>query len=78
MNSDGSPNEPNIAIGYAAGTGGGYGPEGVNGSRVFLPFGLDAATTPVMGSYDENTVAAEATSVWYQLPPATPPGPSSR
>ena len=63
------PNEPNVGIGYAAGTGGGYGPEGVNGSNVFLPFGLDPKRTPVMGSYDENTVAAKATSAWYQLPP---------
>ena len=54
-NSDGPVDKPNIGIGYAAGTGGGYGPEGVNGSRVFLPFGLDPARTPVMGSYDENT-----------------------
>ena len=71
VNSDGSPNEPNVGIGYAAGTGGGYGPEGVNGSRVFLPFGLDPKRTPVMGSYNENTVAAKATSAWYQLPPRT-------
>ncbi|GAA1677875.1 arabinosyltransferase B [Mycolicibacterium murale] len=70
-NSDGSPNKPNIGAGYQAGTGGGYGPEGVNGSRVFLPFGLDPDTTPVMGSFDENTVAAKATSVWYELPPRT-------
>ncbi|CAN5127793.1 arabinosyltransferase domain-containing protein [soil metagenome] len=70
-NSDGSPNKPNIGGGYQAGTGGGYGPEGVNGSRVFLPFGLDPETTPVMGSFDENTVAAEATSAWYELPPRT-------
>ncbi len=48
------PNKPNVGIGFAAGTGGGYGPVGVNGSRVFLPFGLDPARTPVMGSYDEN------------------------
>ncbi|MGV0792098.1 arabinosyltransferase domain-containing protein [Mycolicibacterium sp. XJ1819] len=75
VNSDGSPNEPNVGIGYAAGTGGGYGPEGVNGSRVFLPFGLDPARTPVMGSYDENTVAAKVTSAWYQLPPRTPDRP---
>ncbi|MDY6997779.1 MAG: arabinosyltransferase domain-containing protein [Actinomycetota bacterium] len=67
-NSDGPIDKPNIGIGYAAGTGGGYGPEGVNGSRVFLPFGLDPDTTPVMGSYDENTLAAKATSAWYQLP----------
>jgi arabinosyltransferase A len=70
-NSDGSPNKPNVGVGYQAGTGGGYGPVGVNGSTVFLPFGLDPETTPVMGSYDENTVAAEATSAWYELPPRT-------
>ncbi len=75
VNSDGSPNKPSIGIGYAAGTGGGYGPEGVNGSRVFLPFGLDPDRTPVMGSYDENDVAAEATSAWYQLPPRSPDRP---
>jgi len=74
-NSDGPVDKPNIGVGYAAGTGGGYGPEGVNGSRVFLPFGLDPDRTPVMGSYDENTVAAEATSAWYQLPPRTPDRP---
>lgn len=71
VNSDGSPNKPNVGVGYAAGTSGGYGPEGVNGSRVFLPFGLDPKRTPVMGSYNENTVAAKATSAWYQLPPRT-------
>jgi arabinosyltransferase A len=75
VNSDGSPNKPNIGIGFAAGTGGGYGPVGVNGSNVFLPFGLDPARTPVMGSYNENTVAAKATSAWYQLPPRTPDRP---
>jgi arabinosyltransferase A len=75
VNSDGSPNKPSVGIGYAAGTKGGYGPEGVNGSKVALPFGLDPARTPVMGSYKENTVAAKATSVWYQLPPRTPDRP---
>jgi arabinosyltransferase A len=75
VNSPGSPNEPNIGIGYAAGTGGGYGPVGVNGSNAFLPFGLDPKRTPVMGSYNENTVAAKVTSAWYQLPPRTPDRP---
>ncbi len=75
VNNDGSPNKPNVAVGFAAGTGGGYGPEGVNGSRVFLPFGLDPETTPVMGSFDENTVAAEAVSAWYELPPRSPDRP---
>lgn len=68
VNSDAPSDKPNVGIAYAAGTGGGYGPEGVNGSRVFLPFGLDPKRTPVMGSFGENTVAAKATSAWYQLP----------
>lgn len=80
VNSPGSPNEPNVGIGFAAGTGGGYGPTGVNGSNVFLPFGLDPKRTPVMGSYDEpgsenSGVAAKLTSSWYQLPPRTPDRP---
>jgi len=75
VNSDGSPNKPNAGVGFSAGTGGGYGPVGVNGSNVFLPFGLDPARTPVMGSYKENTVAAKATSAWYALPPRTPDRP---
>jgi arabinosyltransferase A len=75
VNSDGSPNKPNVGIGFSAGTGGGYGPVGVNGSNVFLPFGLDPARTPVMGSYKENTVAAKATSAWYALPARTPDQP---
>jgi len=75
VNSDGSPNKPNVGIGFAGGTGGGYGPVGVNGSTVFLPFGLDPKTTPVMGSYEENTVAAKATSAWYELPPRSPDRP---
>jgi arabinosyltransferase A len=75
VNSPGSPDKPNSGIGFSAGTGGGYGPAGVNGSRVFLPFGLDPARTPVMGSYGENTAAARATSAWYALPPRTPDRP---
>ena len=78
VNSDGPIDKPNIGIGYAAETGGGYGPEGVNGSRVFLPFGLDPDRTPVMGSYDENDVAAKLTSAWYQLPFAAGERPADR
>ena len=78
VNSDGNANEPVVGVGFAAGTGGGYGPEGVNGSNVFLPFGLDPDRTPVMGSYDENTVAAEVTSAWYQLPFAAGQRPADR
>jgi arabinosyltransferase A len=75
VNSDGDPDKPNVGIGFAAGTGGGYGPVGVNGSRVFLPFGLDPARTPVIGSYGENTIAAKVTSSWYRLPPRSPDRP---
>jgi len=71
VNSDASPNKPNAAMSDSAGTAGGKGPVGVNGSNVALPFGLDLARTPVMGSYGENTLAATATSAWYQLPPRT-------
>src|SRR5271170_6973989 len=69
VNSDASPNKPNAAMSDSAGTAGGKGPVGVNGSHAALPFGLDPARTPVMGSYGENSLAATATSSWYQLPP---------
>jgi arabinosyltransferase A len=75
VNSDASPNKPNAAMSDSAGTAGGKGPVGLNGSNVGLPFGLDPARTPVMGSYGENSLAATATSSWYQLPPRTPDRP---
>ncbi len=75
VNSDGSPNKAAVGIGFSGGTGGGFGPVGVNGSKVFLPFGLDPKSTPVMGSYKENTLAAKATSAWYELPPRSPDRP---
>jgi len=75
VNSDASPNKPNATMTDSAGTAGGKGPVGANGSHVALPFGLDPARTPVMGSYGENSLAATATSVWYQLPPRGPDRP---
>ncbi len=54
VNSDASPNKPNASITDSAGTAGGKGPTGVNGSQAALPFGLDPARTPVMGSYGET------------------------
>lgn len=70
-NADASPNKPSANQSDAAGTAGGTlpddAPDGVNGSRVALPFGLDPSVTPVLGSYKEQ-VAAHATSVWYRLP----------
>ncbi len=68
VNSDASPNKPNATMSDSAGTAGGKGPAGVNGSHAALPFGLDPARTPVLGSYGENSLAATATSAWYQLP----------
>jgi arabinosyltransferase A len=75
VNSDASPNKPNAAMSDSAGTAGGRGPVGVNGSPAALPFGLDPARTPVMGSYGENSRTATATSAWYQLPARTPDRP---
>ena len=52
-----------------AGTGGGTrGSEGVNGSHARLPFGLDPARTPVIGTNRTGAQRnAEATSAWYSL-----------
>jgi arabinosyltransferase C len=52
-----------------AGTGGGTTEQtGINGSTVALPFGLDPARTPVMGSYQEgDQQQATLTSQWYHL-----------
>ncbi|MFI1914776.1 arabinosyltransferase domain-containing protein [Nocardia sp. NPDC020380] len=75
-NTDGQTIGPAFAKGQNAGTGGGKGAEGVNGSTVALPFGLDPATTPVQGSYQNGVQQpAELTSSWYGLPAATPDSP---
>ncbi|WUD63114.1 arabinosyltransferase domain-containing protein [Nocardia sp. NBC_00511] len=67
---------PAFEKGQSAGTGGGKGAEGVNGSTVALPFGLDPAKTPVMGSYQDGVQQpAELTSNWYELPAATADSP---
>ncbi|WP_043646514.1 arabinosyltransferase domain-containing protein [Nocardia thailandica] len=58
-----------FAEGESAGTGGGKGAQGVNGSTVALPFGLDPATTPIQGSYQEGVQQpAHLESAWYGLP----------
>ncbi|MGW0045094.1 arabinosyltransferase domain-containing protein [Rhodococcus sp. NPDC003348] len=55
--------------GAGAGTEGGTGARGVNGSTVKLPFGLDPASTPVLGSYQSGVQEpALLTSSWYALP----------
>ncbi|MCU1644675.1 MAG: embB [Nocardia sp.] len=60
---------PAFEKGQNAGTGGGKGSEGVNGSTVALPYGLDPATTPVMGSWQDGVQQpATLISSWYKLP----------
>ncbi len=55
--------------GAGGGTTGGSGAETVNGSTVKLPFGLDPAVTPVLGSYQNGIQEpARLTSSWYALP----------
>ncbi|MFW0786231.1 arabinosyltransferase domain-containing protein [Gordonia sp. CPCC 206044] len=56
-----------ITGGLGAGTTGGTGPRTVNGSTVALPYGLDPATTPVLGSYGYPG-EARLTTGWYDLP----------
>lgn len=56
-----------IIGGLGAGTTGGNGPTTVNGSTHALPFGLDPATTPVLGSYG-FAANAYLTTGWYTLP----------
>ncbi|PXX13187.1 arabinosyltransferase domain-containing protein [Mycolicibacterium moriokaense] len=49
---------------------------GVNGSRARLPYGLDPARTPVMGSWRGGTQQpATLRSAWYRLPPPDQAGP---
>ncbi len=68
MHVGGSTSKPFAIIGgLGAGTTGGRGPETVNGSRAALPFGLDPAVTPVLGSFGHNA-NAYLTTGWYDLP----------
>ncbi|MBY6437316.1 arabinosyltransferase [Rhodococcus kroppenstedtii] len=58
--------------GQSSGTAGGVGAVGVNGSTAALPFGLNPASTPVLGSYQPGVqTPARAASSWYGLPAAS-------
>ena len=60
---------PSVSTGESAGTGGGSGAEGVNESTVALPFGLNPATTPVLGSFFTGPQRqANLETGWYVLP----------
>ncbi|GAA2061233.1 arabinosyltransferase domain-containing protein [Williamsia deligens] len=68
MNVAGIVQNPFNVVGGSAGTLGGNGPRTVNGSTVALPFGLDPARTPVLGSYGYDSGKASLTTDWYRLP----------
>jgi arabinosyltransferase B len=59
-NTDNQSVGPSFETGGSAGTSGGTGRVGVNGSTAKLPFGLDPSTTPVMGSYQEGVRPSRA------------------
>ncbi|MDI9916971.1 arabinosyltransferase domain-containing protein [Rhodococcus sp. IEGM 1379] len=68
-NTDNQSVGPTFATGSGAGTSGGTGKVGANGSTAKLPFGLDPAVTPIMGSYQAGVQEpASLISSWYQLP----------
>ncbi|WP_238420868.1 arabinosyltransferase domain-containing protein [Gordonia sp. 'Campus'] len=68
MNTSADLSKTFIVYGSNPGTTGGTGPRGVNGSTAALPFGLDPATTPVLGSNETSTGQATLTTGWYRLP----------
>ncbi len=64
------------ATGEAGNEGGTTVVNGINGSRTQLPYGLDPARTPVLGSYRTGIQAPAALrSAWYRLPPRDKAGP---
>ncbi|HEX9832697.1 MAG TPA: arabinosyltransferase domain-containing protein [Mycobacterium sp.] len=68
--------EAEETAGEAGTEGGTTAAAGVNGSRARLPYGLDPATTPVMGSWRGGTQQPAALrSAWYRLPPRDEAGP---
>ncbi len=62
--------DPDLLIANSGGTGGGVTARpGINGSHAELPFELDPARTPVLGSYDaQEQTPSTLTSGWYRLP----------
>lgn len=74
VDSDGGSQE---ATGQETGTTGGIrATQGVNGSTARLPFDLDPAEVPVMGSWRQGAQQpAELSSAWYELPEATEEAP---
>jgi arabinosyltransferase C len=69
--------EADETAGEAGTEGGTTAAAGINGSRARLPYGLDPATTPVLGSWrgGSQQQPAELRSAWYRLPPRDDAGP---
>ncbi|HWT50193.1 MAG TPA: arabinosyltransferase, partial [Mycobacterium sp.] len=70
-------NEDGLITGAEAGTEGGTNPApGINGSVAQLPYNLDPARTPVLGSWRSGIqVVARLRSGWYRLPARDKAGP---
>jgi arabinosyltransferase C len=70
-------NDDGMSTGSEAGTEGGTTPApGINGSRARLPYNLDPAHTPVLGSWRSGPqVPLQLRSAWYRLPPREKAGP---
>ncbi|HTQ19243.1 arabinosyltransferase domain-containing protein [Mycobacterium sp.] len=70
-------NDDSKTTGGEAGTEGGMNSApGINGSRAQLPYNLEPAHTPVLGSWRSGTqVTALLRSGWYRLPPRDKAGP---
>jgi len=71
-------NDDGLTSGGEAGTEGGTTPApGINGSRARLPYNLDPAHTPVLGSWRSGPqVPAQLRSAWYRLPDKAQRGPA--
>ncbi|WP_305093414.1 arabinosyltransferase domain-containing protein [Prescottella sp. R16] len=71
-NTDSQSIGSSFQTGAGSGTTGGFGTQGINGSTVKLPFGLDPARTPVLGSYQDGIQQpASVVSSWYAIPERT-------
>ena len=68
--------EEKVTTNQAGTEGGTSAAPGINGSRAQLPFNLDPARTPVLGSWQSGIqVPARLRSAWYRLPPRDQAGP---
>lgn len=65
-----NPDSNWVSGGESASTEGGVeSSAGINGSRATLPFGLDPANIPVLGSYNADVqVPGKVETAWYELP----------